>query len=37
MEEEWREREIEGAGDLKKLNKFFKRKIKTSLPRVQLR
>lgn len=28
---------MEGAGDLKKLNKFLKRKIKTSLPRVQLR
>ena len=27
----------EGAGDLKKLNKFLKRKIKTSLPGVQLR
>ena len=37
MEEEWREREMEGAEDLKKLNKFLKRKIKTSLPRVQLR
>ena len=37
MEEEWKERGMEGAGDLKKLNKFLKRKIKTSLPRVQLR
>ena len=37
MEEEWKERGMEGAGDLKKLNKFLKRKITTSLPRVQLR
>ena len=37
MEEEWKERGMEGAGDLKKLNKFLKRKIKTFLPRVQLR
>ena len=37
MEEELKERGMEGAGDLKKLNKFLKRKIKTSLPRVQLR
>ena len=37
MEEEWKERGMEGAVDLKKLNKFLKRKIKTSLPRVQLR
>ena len=37
MEEEWKERGMDGAGDLKKLNNFLKRKIKTSLPRVQLR
>ena len=42
MEEEWKERGMEGEGDgrgwdLKKLKKFLKRKIKTSLPRVQLR
>ena len=30
MEEEWKERGMEGAGDLKKLNKFLKRKITTS-------
>ena len=37
MEEEWKGRGMEGAGDLKKLNKFSKRKITTFLPRVQLR